>query len=54
MRLWKNTKWEKGLWDACLRTALENHCKNIQKEIENGIREQQVEFQSCDKNGWIG
>ena len=54
MRLWKSAKWQRGLWDECLRTALENHRKRIETELIDNIREQQVEFHCCDRNGWIG
>ena len=32
MRIWKDAHYQKGLWDDCLKTALENHRQRIQFE----------------------
>ena len=52
MRLWKETKWQPGLWDECLKTALKDHRERIQSEsLSKDIQEQ---MSLCDRNGWIG
>lgn len=59
MRIWKASKYQRGLYEQCLRTALETHRLRVEKEIEEATGKtirKQLEFSSsaCDANGWIG
>jgi hypothetical protein len=57
MRIWKASKYKRGLYGECLKTALENHRLRVEKEISDkkykSIREQ-LTFSCCDQNGWMG
>ena len=59
MRIWKASKYKRGLYEQCLRTALETHRLRVKEEItgkkETTIREQLTpSCCDCDKNGWVG
>ena len=43
-RIWKKTNLERGLWDQCLKTAIENHRREVEAEVISKNVQMQLAF----------
>lgn len=46
-RMWRKTHWEKGLWEQCLKTAIESHRRQIEAELVSKRVQQMLAFSSA-------
>lgn len=46
-KMWQKTEWQKGMWDQCLRTAIENHRRQIAAELVSKRVQEQLKFSSA-------
>lgn len=54
MRLWKQSHYEKGLWDSCLRACIDRHRQKVEREILESIAKQrQEQLAFCDQNNLV-
>jgi hypothetical protein len=50
MRIWKASKFQRGLYGVCLRTALENHRLRVKDEIQMMIEsKEKAENKEADR-----
>lgn len=57
MRLWKQSNYQKGLWDTCLKECIKRHRKKVEQENKKRLEEleirRQEELNFYNVNGWI-
>lgn len=45
-QLWRKTHWQRGLWDQCLRAAMNSHRRECEMEIISKGVQKQLAFSS--------
>lgn len=45
-KIWKQSKCQPGLWDACLKAAIENHRREMEAEVISRNVQHQLAFSS--------